>query len=295
MVLGERNSGKSFFSNYIHHQIDIKGDVYHINPPYTGSVEVADLLNSFQSVTEIKGSFAKIFNEIPKGSVFFIDDLELWWEKSAQGMKVVDQFVSIINRFGDQHLFVVLSNIHSFRLINKYKKIESAFLSLIELSPFNAKQLKDIVLKRHQSSSLKFMINNISENNYRSWNYARLFSRLFNYSEGNPGVALQSWIKSISESSNKEVKLERPKIPDSAPLRYLETEWMIFMLHFILHKRMNLAKLIRVTQESRADVIRKIRILKRTGLIIEIGDDILDINPYVLPFLRKALVKRELL
>lgn len=295
LVLGERNSGKSFFSNYIHQQIEIKGDVFHVNPPYTGSVEVADLLNSFQSVTEINASFAKIFNEVPKGSVFFIDDLELWWEKSAQGMKVVDRLISIINRFGDQHLFVVLCNIHSFRLINKYKKIESAFLSLIELSPFNAKQLKDIVLKRHQSSSLKFVINNISESNYRSWNYARLFSRIFNYSEGNPGVALQSWIKSISESSNKEVILERPKIPDSAPLRYLETEWMIFILQFILHKRMNLAKLIRVTQESRADVIRKVRILKRTGLIIEIGHDILDINPFVLPFLRKALVKRELL
>lgn len=295
LILGERNSGKSFFSNYIVQHLDIKGDVYFINPPYTGSVNVDELLMNFQNATDNQGSFAKIMNEIPSRSIFFIDDLELWWEKSSKGMQVIQELMKLINRFGSQHLFVVMSNIHSFRLMNKYQKIESHFLNLIELRPFNAKQLKEIVSKRHHSSSLQFAINNIPENRYRSWNYARLFSRFFNYSEGNPGVVLQAWIKSINEVSQSTINLKKPRVPDTAPLMYLETEWMIFILQFILHKRMNLAKLVRVTQESRANVIKRIRILKRAGVIIEIGDDILDINPYLIPFLRKALIKRELL
>jgi hypothetical protein len=295
IVLGERNSGKSFFSNYVVQSLDVKGDVYFINPPYTGSIDVNELLRNFQSATETSGSFAKIMQEIPPKSVFFIDDLELWWEKSPSGMLVIQEMMTLINRFGSQHLFVIMSNIHSFRLINKYQKIESNFLNLIELRPFNAKQLKEIVLKRHHSSSMQFSINNIPENRYRSWNYARLFSRYFNYSEGNPGVVLQAWIKSIEEVHQSTINIKKPKVPDTSALRYLETEWMIFILQFLLHKRMNLSKLTRVTQESRASVIKKIRVLKRAGVVIEIGDDILDINPYIIPFLRKALVKRELL
>lgn len=295
MILGERNSGKSFFSNYIVQKLELKGEVFYINPPYTGSISVPELLKNFQNATENTGSIAKIFNDIPAKSVFFIDDLELWWEKSSGGMKVIEQLMNIINRYGSQHLFVVMGNIHSFRLINKYKKVESNFLKLIELRPFNARQLKEVVMKRHSTSSLSFNINNIPQARYRSWNYARLFSRYFNYSEGNPGVTLQAWIRSVNEVDKSIISLERPKLPDTAPLRFLETEWMIFILHFLLHKRMNLSKLVRVSQESRADVIKKVRILKRAGILVEIGDDILDIDPYVLPFLRKALVKRELL
>jgi len=295
LILGERNSGKSFFANYMVQQLDIKGEVYFINPPYTGSVDVNELLRNIQNATENSGSLARIMNEIPAKSVFFIDDLELWWEKSPKGMNVVQEIIRMINRFGNQHLFVVMSNIHSFRLINKYQKIESTFLNLIELRPFNARQLKDLVTKRHHSSSLQFSINNIPETRYRSWNYARLFSRYFTYSEGNPGVVLQAWIKSIDGINQSTINLTRPKVPDTAPLLYLETEWMIFILQFLLHKRMNLSKLVRVTQDSRANVIKRIRILKRAGVVIEIGEDILDINPYLIPFLRKALTKRELL
>lgn len=295
LILGERNSGKSFFSNQLIKEMDTKGESYSINPPYTGSVNVEDLLRSFQSATEIQGSFAKIFTDIPPKSVFFMDDLELWWEKSPQGMLVVDQLMSIINRFGQQHLFVVISNIHSFRLINKYRKIESNFLGLVELLPFNARQLKDVIMYRHTSSSMTFNMNNIPESRYRSWNYARLFSRLFNYSEGNPGVVLQAWVKSIEDVDKTVIKMKKAKIPDTSSLRYLETEWMIFILQFLLHKRMNLAKLIRVSQDSRAEVIKKVRILKRAGVVIQLGEDILDLNPFMLPFLRRALTKRELI
>jgi len=295
MVLGERNSGKSFFANYLSQNLDIKGDTYFINPPYSGSVDTKDFLYSFQQATEINGSYAQIFAKIHTQSVFFLDDLELWWEKSADGMNVIKQLMTVINRFGNHHLFVVMGNIHSFNLINKYQKIESNFLSLIELRPFNARQLKTLVIKRHETSSLNFEMNNIPQSRFRSWNYARLFNRYFNYSEGNPGVALQAWINSVNEVNSSTIKLKKPKNPDFALLGYLETEWMIFMMQFLLHKRMTRAKLTRVSQENRAEVIKKIRTLKRAGLIINIGDDILDIDPYILPFLRKALVKQELL
>ncbi|OYT16482.1 MAG: hypothetical protein B7C24_07555 [Bacteroidetes bacterium 4572_77] len=295
MITGERNSGKSFFANYMGQKMDIKGEKYFINPPYAGSISISDFLRNFQEVTEKQGTFSQIFNQIPDKSVFFIDDLELWWEKSTEGMSVIKHLVNIINRYGGMHLFVIQSNIHSFNLINRYQKLGGNFLNVIELRPFNAKKLKEIVIRRHTTSNQEFVMNTIPEYRYRSWNYASLFSRFFKYSGGNPGVALQTWLSAIEEVQQNKLIMKKPLMLDTSLFRYLETEWMIFILHFLLHKRMNLSKLIRVSHESRPRVIKRIRTLQRAGIVISLGDDILDIDPYILPFLRKALVKRELL
>jgi amino acid transporter len=295
LVLGERNSGKSFFVNYIAQHIDVKGETYFINPPYTGSTSTREFLKSFQNATDITAGFDTVFNDIPSQSIFILDDLELWWEKGANGMMVIDELSKIIDLYGHQHLFVVVSNIHTFSLINKYRKIESDFIRLIELRPFNARQIKDVIMKRHATSALNFVLNSTHQNRFRSWNFARLFSRYFNYSEGNPGVALQAWISSVEDVDKNTISIKMPKIPDITLFRYMETEWMIFIMHFILHKRMNMPKLIRVSMENRVEVEERVRVLKRAGIIVEIGEDILDINQFVLPFLRKALVKRELL
>jgi len=295
MIVGERNSGKSFFANYVSQKFETSGETYFINPPYEGSVAISDLLQNFQQATETNGSFSQILNSIPAKSIFFIDDLELWWEKSAEGMNVIKQLIKLINGFGHRHLFVFMANIHSFNLINKYKKIDSNFLSLIELLPFNAHELKDIVMRRHQTSSLSFKIDNTSENKFRSWNYARLFNGYFKYSEGNAGVALQAWISSVKDINDTTLLLEKPKNLDISLLTFIETDWMIFLMQFILHKRMTRAKLVRVSHENRLEVIKKLRVLKRAGLVVSLGDDVFELDTHLLAFIRKALVKQELL
>ncbi len=295
LVLGERNSGKSFFANYIHQKIEVKGEAYYINPPYAGSVSIRDFLKSFQEITEKQGGFSQIFKAIPEQSVFYIDDMELWWEKSTEGMNVIKQLVNIINRYGKQHLFVIMSNIHSFSLINKYQKIGSNFIGIVELRPFDARSLKEIVIGRHSLSNMEFVINKTIQSRFVSRGYASLFNRFFKYSEGNPGVALQIWMKSIEEVEQNQLFMKKTKLPDTNLFRFLDTKWMIYILHFLLHKRMTLDKVIRVSHESRADAIKRIRTLQRAGIIISTGEDILDIDPYLLPYLRKALIKRELL
>lgn len=295
MVVGERNSGKSFFANYVSQKYEAKGEIYFINPPYEGSVSVQDLLSSFQQVTEIDGSFNKILNNIPEKSIFFIDDLELWWEKSADGMSVIKQLMSLVNSFSHRHLFVFMANIHSFNLINRYQKIDANFLSLIELLPFNARELKDIVLRRHHTSSLDFIMEKTPENRFRSWNYARLFNSYFNYSEGSAGVTLQAWINSITDVKASTLLFSKPKNPDISLLNFLEIEWMILLMHFLLHKRMTKDKLVRVSHVDKVEVLKKLKTLKRAGLIVSMGDDVFDIDPHMLAFIRKALVKQELL
>ncbi len=293
LVLGERHSGKSFFINKMTEDCQISDNIYHIQAPYTGSISTDVFLRTLQHATEIQGGFAKIFNNLPPKSILVIDDLELWWEKSEDGMQVIQLIQSLINRFGKEHLFLVSCNGHAYSLINKYQKVDSMFLGLIELKPFNAYQLKKLIMKRHLSTNLSFTFNKTQQQNFREWNYARLFTNILNYSGGNPGVALHAWINAIDNIEDNTLIIKTLKQPDMAPLDALEPEWLGFIINFILHKRMHLSKLTRVNKENRAQVILRVRILQRAGILIQAGDDIIDINPYLLPFLRKALIKRE--
>lgn len=295
IVIGERASGKSFFLNQLLNQISVQGDIYHLTTPYTGSISPADLLSSFQSATEKTGTFADLMKAIPEESIFVIDDLELWWEKSRNGMRVIDQCMKLIEQFSDKHIFLFACNINAFQLINHYRKIESNFINLIELAPLNAKQIKEAILKRHTSSGMQFQLKNRSETAIRSWQSARLFSSYFNYSEGNIGVALQSWVAHIESVENNTLNIKRPSQPSLSIFNYLETEWMLFIMQFILHKRMNMNKLLRVTQENESSIQLKVNILKRAGILYQMADGILELNPYVIPFLRKVLIKRQLL
>ncbi|MDA3905984.1 MAG: AAA family ATPase [Bacteroidales bacterium] len=295
LVTGERSTGKTFFLNQLINKLDIQGEIYHISAPFTGSTAPSDLLSSFRTATEKSGTFANILNSLPNESVLIIDDLELWWEKSTNGMRVIDQFIKLIADFSRQHLFLFACDINAFKLINHYRKIESNFINLIELSPMNAKEIKDAILKRHTSSGMQFHFKNTPESALHSWQTARLFSSYFNYSEGNIGIALQSWIAHINEIENNTLFIRKPIQPNSSVFNFLEMDWMIFIMQFILHKRMNMNKLIRVTRESESNVQLKVNILKRAGLLNQLADGILELNPYMLAFMQKSLIKRQLL
>jgi len=294
LVIGERSSGKSFFMNQLLNKISIQGEIYQIPTPYVGSVSPADLLSSFQTSTEKSGTFSDILNSLPSESAIVIDDLELWWEKSPNGMRVIDQLMKLISEFSHNHLFLLACDINAFQLINYYRKIESNFINLIELSPLNAKEIKEAILKRHSSSGMQFHFKNLPETAFRSWHYARLFSSYFSYSEGNIGVALHSWVAHINKIENNTLFIQKPNQPNLAVFKYLETDWMVFIMQFILHKRMNINKLVRVIREPENNVQLKVNILMRAGLLNQMADGILELNPYVLPFLQKALIKRQL-
>ncbi|MCD4744681.1 MAG: hypothetical protein K8R58_00100, partial [Bacteroidales bacterium] len=141
MVTGEYNSGKTFFSQFIANKYFNNPNIYVIHPPFAGSIDINDFKKSLENALEIKGSYKNIFNNIKQNSIIIIDDLELWWEKSQNGFDVIEDIIGLISEYSNKCLFIVNTNIHSYKLINKIRKIEDCFLNNIELEAFNAEQL----------------------------------------------------------------------------------------------------------------------------------------------------------
>ncbi len=152
----------------------------------------------------------KSWNAVPQGTVLIIHDLELWWERSVEGWEVVRLVIDMINDYSQKIMFVVNMNPYAFELMNKLVNLQDVFISVIPLMPFDSKEIQEIILRRHHSSGMEFVLNKREEDDLSEIRMASLFNKYFNYSEGNPGTALKSWLVNIVRVSEKRIYIHPP-------------------------------------------------------------------------------------
>ena len=301
-----------------------------MNPPDAGSIDINVFVKSIQKVINDRddlkvGGKVRSLKDVGKDSVFIFNDIELWWERSKDGLVVIEQILKVINEYGGRLFFIFNGNIHSFRYINRLTNFSDSFQKMLECEPFSAEEIKDIVLFRHKSTGIKYRLNNTREDDISRWRQARLFSKHFNYSKGNVGVALNAWISNIHTVSLSDkaadlsvskgtglVKIKEPKIPNLDRLRYMNPDWLLIIIQFILHKRMTVAKLKRVSHLPLETVIDQVNLLRRAGVIVysppvrmkaqDIEDEpevleeiVYELNQFLRPHLVNDLVERGVL
>ncbi len=281
LIVGKHLSGKTFLANYIASHYRKASELFTINPPYSGSILMSSFKKAVSEATNTRGGIFEIFNKLPYKSTIIFENLELWWEKSEDGISIISLIINIIERFSKKHLFIVNCNINSFLLINKIKKLAPSFLNIIDCEPFNADELKNIILFRHKSSNLKLKLNKKVEKQIKSVDYARFFNKLFRYSNGNIGVSLLTWVANINNYSDKIISVKLPKIPDISALELLDSETKILLVQFILHKRLTLDKAQRVSLQEKHEINKRFNYLKRTGMVMEKTTNVYELNPFI--------------
>jgi len=319
LVVGEQNAGKTYLSQFIAGKHFDKKRIYTINPPEGGSTDIVLFNKTMEAAINHRDSDKEEnLDTLPAESVFILNDLELWWERSEKGLDVIRHVLEMIRIYGGKHFFVVNLNIYSYRYINKLLPFENGFLKILECEPFNAEELKDIILFRHKSTGLKYRYRNHREDDISVWRQAQLFSRYFNYSKGNVGVALQAWISNIvsvamleksGEISYRQgtgkVYIQEPRTPDINRLSHMQPDWILLVLQFILHKRASLEKLLRISNMDRIELQKHLNNMIRVGLIIHSpsqqninesqGKEIYELNNFLRPHLVNNMVEQEIL
>ncbi|MGD9898716.1 MAG: amino acid permease [Calditrichaceae bacterium] len=295
LITGAPDAGKSSLSNAIATKFFDKDKVFHIFPPETGSIEPDVFKAHLNSILQSNGEPAEIFDAMPAGSVFIFNDLELWWERSNNGFALVDQIMTLIERFGRRHLFIVNTNTYSFRFINRMKRIDNHFISIIECTPFDTEDIKEALLMRHRSTGFKFQLNGHFEDNISEFKLVRYFNKFFVYSDGNIGTALQGWFSHIESVAGNVLTLREPERPDSDELHKLEPDWLVWLIQFIIHKRLTIEKLGRIFSLDPEKVRTQIELFKRSGLVTEIQTNHLELNQYLQPFIIRKFIEMEIL
>jgi hypothetical protein len=295
MIRGEHNSGKSFFANYISQSFLASRQVYPLQAPFAGSVSEKDFITALQKATDKNDDTESIIKSLPEKSVLLIEDLELWWEKTQDGTRVIKLLCDLIKNYGDRIFFIITVNLHAFNSLNRIEPISPYLLNTIDCNPFNAEEIKNVIMQRHKSGNINFRLGDKKENEMRTWDFARLFNIYYNYSRGNIGLCLQTWMACISDFKDETLMIQAPKRPDTMVLDKLDAETLVFMVQFILHKRLSIEKIERILLITADEAKEKIMLLKRAALVTEPNPGVFIINPNIHPFIREKLLERELL
>jgi amino acid transporter/GTPase SAR1 family protein len=300
LITGEENSGKTSLCYYIANRHFSREQIFSVYTPPGGSIDPADFRNAVKKALQMNelylhGKLSQIFNALPQNCAMIFNDLELWWERGENGSQVLDSIMELINNYSHKCFFMVNINLHSLQLIDRMYNIEGNFLGAIECQPFDAEELKDVILLRHRSTGLKMELNGISEDDLSEWRLAKLFNGLFDFSRGNVGVALQSWISQIRKIHQGQLTIRELQKPDTESLEHLETGWIILLNQLLLHKRLTRQRLARIMADEEKNLQALINPLKRCGLILENNGGLLRIDPYLYPLVREKFREREMI
>lgn len=293
LITGERNSGKSTLSKYIAKTHLPNHDINVIQPTKGGSSSIQEFYNALMKSFKIETDPITFLSSSLTNRVLIINDLELWWERSERGHEVIMEILSLIGRFSGKIFFIINCGSMAYRLINKLTRFDTEIMGHIECEPFDAKELKELVLNRHKIGGLRLLINGKNEKSLTEWNYAQLFNRHFNLSNGNPGYTLQSWLANITRVTGKSIQIKLPTIPSHNHFDGVSDELWMVILQLILHRRTSSERLARILRQPIEQVIILVNEMQRAGLVEERFNDAYCISSVLEPHLIEKLKEKE--
>jgi amino acid transporter len=295
IITGERSSGKSSLSKRLASLHYPSENIFNLKAPK----------ESYADVTYFDQTLAKCLGEsddvqysldmLPQQSVIIIDDLELWWERKPHGKQVIERIILLMQQYAHKVLFIVNVNKYALKIIDQLCSINSWAIDLVFCQPLDARELKELIMLRHQAGSMKFLFGRKHETAMSSLDYARLFNTFFDLSAGNPGYAMNLWMACVQNVRGNTLIMKKPLRADMAFDENLLADEIVYILQFILHRRFSIASLAEVLQNNLDDTERDIRKLLQKGIVIEKFTGVFALNPALEIHLVKKIKKLELL
>ena len=295
MIVGERYSGKSFFAQMLALQYIDQDQIITLSPPAAGSTNVKEFKELLQAALDTDQTVEQHLRLLQKKMVIILEDIELWWEKHPQGQEVMIQLHELIRKYSKRVLFISTVNIHAYKIINQINNIEANYLSVINMGAMDAQELNEMIMKRHNTSGLKFIHKKKTQEQFHTWDYAKLFNKYFNFSRGIPGIAVHAWVNNILDIEDKTIVIRYPNTPHIEVFDQLTTEQNWHLLLFVLHKNMSLDKFSRLTNFTKHEAFLEIEKMLRKGLIYKTDDNIFRINILIHHLIVQHLQDKRLL
>ncbi|MEM9456528.1 MAG: AAA family ATPase [Myxococcota bacterium] len=280
-VVGEIGSGKTALCQAIINKFLPRRSVYRITPPPGGAIELAAFRLALEGELKERGKIDEIVRKVPDGSVLLFDDLEMWWERSDQGLVVLERFVELVREHGRRCLFIANLNAHAWRVLRSFSRLEEHAVAVIECEPLPAEALKSIIALRHGSTGVKFELAGVAEDELAPWRQARLFTRYFDYSGGLIAVALRAWLLHIEKVDGNTLHMRWPKKPRAEALEHLRVELRALLVQLVVHKQLTGRRLLRLSGLSQGALEEDLSALVRMGLVRRDQRDVMHVDRFV--------------
>ncbi len=292
LILGNRNSGKSTLSKYIANTYLPNFEQHTVRAPKGGSSDKKVFTEALQKALTVQVDPFYYLQTSLKQRVIIINDLELWWERHPDGFEVINELIKMMDAFSSKVFFIVNCGSLAYRLISKFLNFDAYFMGQIECEPFDAKELKDIIMHRHRTGGLRLLYNGKGEATLSEWNYAQLFNKYFNLSEGNPGYALQAWLSNITKIVGKTIYIKAPVMPNLSHLNSIGEDLWLVLLQLALHRRISINRLTKVLHQSESQILTLLKDMQRAGLVEERFPGVFAINAMLEPHIIKKMKEK---
>ncbi len=295
IISGERSSGKSSLSKHLANLHFEKQNIFNIRAPRESKADIGFFEQTLLESLDGHESLPFSMESLPPKSVIVINDLELWWERKPFGTQVVEKIITLMRQYGHKVLFIVNVNQYALKIINQLSSINTWAIDLVFCHPFDAHELKDLIMLRHQAGAMNFILDKKNEKHISDLEYAQLFNRFFNLSAGNPGHTINLWLAGIYKISGNVLFMQRPFSKEITFTEDLPQEEIFYILQFVLHRRFSVKSLSEILQSDIENTEKTVRILLQKGILVEKFQEIYCLNPALEIHLVKKLKSIELL
>ncbi len=294
LITGLRSSGKSSLSRRVAEHHFGRENTYSLRAPKDCSADISLFTEKLlETLNAHNRNLDDVLRALPAGKAVIIQDLGLWWERRPGGDRVIKKLMDLIDHFGHKCFFIINVNSHALGVIERQTGIGRYALATVQCEAFDARELKDMIMLRHQAGGMKFRYDKRDEERMSEWDYARLFNDLFEISYGNPGTATILWLSAIKKVSGKTLIMHSLKMPDKKAFELLTPGQWFYLSQFIIHRRFNAESLSRILDTPVTEVRNTIRGLMRAGILIEKFDGIYAIRPGLDLYLIEQLNHRK--
>jgi len=288
IVTGEPDSGKTLLCRRLLSRSLSKRPAFWVTPPESGDARLAPFADALRAATGQRGAPIDVLASIPDKSVVVVEDLELWWDRTEDGLAVVDCLLECVAAHGDRVLFVIEVGSLPFDVIDRMRPLSDHALAVVECGPLPAESLKEIVMLRHGSTGVRFSLEGRPEANLGEWRIAQLFSQYFGATRGLVGTVLASWIANVEDVDEGTIQICAPKRAGWEVLDGLRPEWVAILVQLLLHKRLTRSRLQRISGMDAEELDGPLDVLTRMGLVIQSRHGVLRLDR----FTRHAVIER---
>jgi amino acid transporter len=277
LLLGDRNSGKSFWLNQAASLAQPNANFVVIHATLNQTIDIKCFNNNIRKATGSTGTIDSVINNLRLGTCLVFDDLELWWNQKESGNKVINHLLKLIQTYSGKVRFILSSNSISYKLMKRTTDLKNLQPHIFTCKPLNAKEIGKAILKRHYSGGIP--LGNVQRNDGRmsTIEKAKFFSKMSGLSFGNVGYAMQLWLSSIEKIEDNKIFIKKHDYPDLRFLESIPSEWIIVLNQLIIHKRLNF-KYFESTEHS---FVKTINEMLRSTILVENTKGSISINSFI--------------
>lgn len=295
LIVGDRGTGKTALCQRIAARLLDGFSVSRVIAPMGGSVEMGAFAAGLRKATGLRGGVSEVLRTLPENAAVILDDVELWWERSRDGDRIIEELLRGIQRHGEHVLFVLSVSRQALHLMDRFTGLSDLAQAVVECDPLTAEELEAVMLLRHSSTGLTYELDGTPEERLSQLGKARLFSRYFEYSGGVVGAALHAWLARVERVSEQVLITSAPRVRDWEVFEGLKVEWVALLLEFFVHKQLGMARLRRITELAPLELERSVEALLGMRIIHEPRQGVYEINPAISHVLSDRLKEKGLL